>query len=453
MTAVPSSTATKRAAENLARAFLPSPSRRSSPHASTSSSRVRVAAVPVGACLTTRVVDPASTAPTPSDPAAGGGVGAVGGAGSAAAVPVAAANLARPSAAGPVRGGGGGGGGLPPVRGTDGTPLSASAASNCSTRRVRASRSAGSPLPAAADAVSRTRATSRSTLGSGDRRISTRAVPSTSSARVVTAGVTISAKRSARSRSAAGNWVGGTPMATRKASRRAPRSASPVTLGSRPRAMPAARAARARPGSRSARAASNSSVEVSSSVIPPATTLSRAERASRADPRPARTAWVMPSSSTSRPASATTSRTSDSSSTAVSRFNSRCWERLRMVSTTLCGSVVARTKITWSGGSSSVLSRAFSAPAVSMWTSSRRYTLVRPGVPRATLASRSRMSSTLLLDAASSSCRSNEVPASMDTQDSHVPHGSPSTTSVQFSALARTRAAVVLPVPRGPLSR
>ena len=53
-----------------------------------------------------------------------------------------------------------------------------------------------------------------------------------------------------------------------------------------------------------------------------------------------------------------------------SRRNSKCWVRLRMVGSTFCGSVVARTKTTWAGGSSRVLSRAFEAAAVSMWTSS-----------------------------------------------------------------------------------
>ncbi len=65
-------------------------------------------------------------------------------------------------------------------------------------------------------------------------------------------------------------------------------------------------------------------------------------------------------------------------------------------------------------------------PAESMWTSSRMYTLVRPGEPSATLAMRSRISSTLLLEAASSSWRSNEVPCSMARHESHSPHGSPS---------------------------
>jgi hypothetical protein len=80
--------------------------------------------------------------------------------------------------------------------------------------------------------------------------------------------------------------------------------------------------------------------------------------------------------------------------------------RLRIVGSTLCGSVVARANTTWSGGSSSVFSRAFDAPGESMWTSSRMYTFVRPGVPRAARAMSSRMASTPLFEAASSSWRS-----------------------------------------------
>ena len=49
------------------------------------------------------------------------------------------------------------------------------------------------------------------------------------------------------------------------------------------------------------------------------------------------------------------------------------------------------------------------------------------------------MSSTLLLEAASSSWRSKDRPCWIDTQDSQVQQGSPSSPrSVQFSALART---------------
>ena len=79
-----------------------------------------------------------------------------------------------------------------------------------------------------------------------------------------------------------------------------------------------------------------------------------------------------------------------------------------------------------SGGSSSVFNSALDAAVDSMWTSSRMYTLVRPGVPMAVLAMRSRMASTPLLEAASSSWTSNEVPCSMARHDSQTPQGSPS---------------------------
>ncbi len=49
----------------------------------------------------------------------------------------------------------------------------------------------------------------------------------------------------------------------------------------------------------------------------------------------------------------------------------------------------------------------------------------------------SRMESTPLLLAASSSCTSNDVPASTALQLSHSQHGSPSCTFVQFSTLAK----------------
>ena len=74
-----------------------------------------------------------------------------------------------------------------------------------------------------------------------------------------------------------------------------------------------------------------------------------------------------------------------------------------MVSLIFCGSVVASTNTTWGGGSSSVFSRAASAAFESMCTSSRMYTLWRPGVPSDAFSTRSRMASTPLFDAASSS--------------------------------------------------
>src|SRR5690348_17090055 len=59
------------------------------------------------------------------------------------------------------------------------------------------------------------------------------------------------------------------------------------------------------------------------------------------------------------------------------------------------------------------------------------------------------MSSTLLLDAASTSITSRDEPSAMATQLSQTPHGSPSSPRlVQLSALARSRAVVVLPRPR-----
>ena len=284
MTAVPSCTSMNRAAEKRARALRLSRSMRSSPQAMTSSSRLGIAAggTAAGGNASDSVGDAGGSVDATSVTTGGdGGDGVTG------------VNPARPSAAGPERrdgGGGGGGGGATGPRPTDLSDADAKATSSASTRLVSSSREPGPPDPDTSGPVNLTKATSRSTLGSGDRRISTKAVPSTSRAWVITAGGASSANRSARSRSAAASCEGGTPMDTRKASLSAPRRASPVTRGSRPRAIPAAKAPRARPGSRSESACSSSSTEVSSSVIPPATTRSRADRASRAEPRPARTA-------------------------------------------------------------------------------------------------------------------------------------------------------------------
>ena len=52
------------------------------------------------------------------------------------------------------------------------------------------------------------------------------------------------------------------------------------------------------------------------------------------------------------------------------RRRSNRWQRLRIVGSTFCGSVVAKMNLTCSGGSSSVLSSALNAAEVSMWTSS-----------------------------------------------------------------------------------
>ncbi len=122
---------------------------------------------------------------------------------------------------------------------------------------------------------------------------------------------------------------------------------------------------------------------------------------------------------------------------------------------TFSGSVVASTNTTCSGASSSVFSSAASALPLSMCTSSRMYAFLAPPALRyATRSRRSRISSTLLRDAASTSMTSSDVPSAMATQLSHSPHGSPSSPRfVQFTAFASSRAVVVLPVPRGPENR
>ncbi len=66
------------------------------------------------------------------------------------------------------------------------------------------------------------------------------------------------------------------------------------------------------------------------------------------------------------------------SSSSVKRPKSKRWQRDRIVAGTFCGSVVARIKIIYSGGSSSVFKRALKALVDSMWTSSMMYTFLLP---------------------------------------------------------------------------
>jgi len=63
------------------------------------------------------------------------------------------------------------------------------------------------------------------------------------------------------------------------------------------------------------------------------------------------------------------------------------------------------------------------------------------------------MSSIPRLLAASISTMSISEPSSAARQRSHVPQGSARGPVSQFRALAKTRAVVVLPVPRGPQKR
>ena len=81
------------------------------------------------------------------------------------------------------------------------------------------------------------------------------------------------------------------------------------------------------------------------------------------------------------------------------------------------------------------------------------YTFQRPGVPREAWLTRSRIASTPLFDAASTSVTSRDVPRVISVQLVHVPHGSPPSGRSQFRAFARMRADEVFPQPRGPENR
>ena len=124
-----------------------------------------------------------------------------------------------------------------------------------------------------------------------------------------------------------------------------------------------------------------------------------------------------------------------------------------IVAGSFCGSVVARINITFSGGSSRVLSSALKAPVESMCTSSMMYTFFRPMAGGyLTLSLSSLILSTPLLEAASISITSMKVPSLIAMQFAQCPQGrSPS--DRQFTALARILAVVVLPVPLVPQKR
>src|SRR5918999_2112175 len=65
----------------------------------------------------------------------------------------------------------------------------------------------------------------------------------------------------------------------------------------------------------------------------------------------------------------------------------------------------------------------------------------------------SRVSSTFECEAASISMTSIDEPSAMATHEAHTPHGFGVGPFSQLSALARMRAVLVLPVPRGPVNR
>ena len=176
--------------------------------------------------------------------------------------------------------------------------------------------------------------------------------------------------------------------------------------------------------------------------------------ASRRAPRASRAMASSPSSGTLKPSSAAMKRRRSTIASMGTRRKSKRWQREVMVAGISCSSVVARMKMAWGGGSSSVFRRALKAPVVSMCTSSRRYTLrARSLGAKAILSRSSRTSSMPRLLAASISMRSRAAPRLMASQERQALQGSPSARSWQLTALARMRAVVVLPVPRGPAKR
>ena len=103
---------------------------------------------------------------------------------------------------------------------------------------------------------------------------------------------------------------------------------------------------------------------------PSATACSVSESASRSAPSACRASSQTASSSASMFSCAQTYLSLSTVSAIVILWNGMCWQRERIVTGTLCGSVVARRNTTFDGGSSSVLSSALKACSVSMWTSS-----------------------------------------------------------------------------------
>ena len=187
--------------------------------------------------------------------------------------------------------------------------------------------------------TARTAAISSTTCASGASRMSTSAWPRISMLRTTRARpiVSASARNALERRPRDGAQLGG---------QRGEEDLAQVVdeLGRQLLGAPAAgeQRARARRGppltSPSASASSTwASSGRAASVDPDATTWSRADRASRAEPRPRRTAASSASSPSWRPASALTDSSRACSVSAPRRRNSRCWVRLRMVGGHLLG--------------------------------------------------------------------------------------------------------------------
>src|SRR5437867_10632264 len=111
-------------------------------------------------------------------------------------------------------------------------------------------------------------------------------------------------------------------------------------------------------------------------------------------------------------------------------------------------------KTTCGGGSSRIFSKALNAEVESMWTSSIIKILyrLRAGAYLA-LSRSSRILSTPVFEAASISKTSMDRPAEISSQAGHRLHGVIVGPSAQLRLLAKIRAVVVFPTPRGPEKR
>ena len=108
------------------------------------------------------------------------------------------------------------------------------------------------------------------------------------------------------------------------------------------------------------------------------TTWSNTERASRIPPSAFWAMMFRASGSAVIPSCEATYCKCSAMSVVVIRWKSYTWHLDRIVGNILCFSVVARMKIAWCGGSSSVFKKALKAAADSMCTSSMINTLYLP---------------------------------------------------------------------------
>ena len=141
-------------------------------------------------------------------------------------------------------------------------------------------------------------------------------------------------------------------------------------------------------------------------------------------------------------------------SSIVIRLKSNLWQRLTIVSITLWGSVVAKIKITFLGGSSKVFKSALNASFDSIWTSSIIKILYFPFIGAYwTLFISSFASSMPRFVAASISITSKPDAFVTSWQLWHFWQGSTVGPLMQFRDFAKILALEVLPVPLGPQKR